>query len=98
MSDKRCDKCDHYEPNNPQEGGCRRSPPVRSPDDGFIWPIMEAGEWCGEFKPTDEPWPDAFRILGVVCGSEPRRVTVHCDTWQPREGARVEMRIVGPEE
>jgi hypothetical protein len=58
------------------------------------WPLSTAGSWCGEFKPRDEPWPEVFRLLGTVCGVEESRVIVHCDNWQPKQGAYVEMRVV----
>ena len=101
---KRCDKCVYYEPNNPKAnmppaGGCRRSPPVLSPDEGFIWPIMEADDWCGEFKPGDAE-PEPVVIEGIVSGANRDGVIcVECWKIAPKRGTYVEMRIVkGPEE
>lgn len=96
---RRCDKCEHYEPNNPQKGACRHSPPVLTPDDGFIWPIMDADDWCGEFKPRGTEEPEPVAMMGVVCGGgADNTIVVRCDYWQPKHGSRVEMRVVkGPD-
>jgi hypothetical protein len=47
---RRCDTC-QFGMHNPalQRRVCRRYPPIMTPG-GFVFPIVEAGDWCGEHR------------------------------------------------
>lgn len=63
MNGDRCEGCMFFRtfPNAPArteqavlKGECRARAPVFLPGGGTYgrWPVIEAGEWCGEFKPA----------------------------------------------
>ena len=66
VSMNHCESCKFFEPNSPQQGACRRMPPVpfaTGPDQvTSAFPTVQQNSWCGEW---------AIRL--VIAGELPPR-------------------------
>lgn len=59
MSEKSCDRCEHFQPLNQQQGECRLNPPkivmaTVSLRNGLettcVWPAVGKTQWCSKFQ------------------------------------------------
>ena len=64
MSDEACGSCRFWQTDGKPEGLCRRGPPapVLIPGNGMMGPTVlaihpprQAPDWCGEYRPKQEP-------------------------------------------
>jgi len=61
---KVCAFCKFFSPDGggpPGWGVCRRYPPLR---DGWGWPRVSDGDWCGDFRPGPMYYRDGGRGIG----------------------------------
>ncbi len=58
MTGENCGTC-RFSDNRTMPGECHRFPPQATIEADFIFPAVNADDWCGEWKP--KPKPDEAR-------------------------------------
>ena len=103
MSERRCDKCHYFAAGRKHDGNPGGRCRIRSV---AKWPERDADDWCGEFKAgeasgvaRDPPTGEAIPGTIVSHYTNYTAIAVKFDTKQtgdrvPREGQRVEVRVV----
>ena len=89
MSERTCESCRWWNQIDGPDGECRRYPP-QVVNDGDAFPVMEQGDWCGEWEPRETNHDAEPAATAVPESVEPQPTGL--GTGKPKSG-EIELRV-----